>query len=150
MGIDWIELSRAAPYAGVAIIFGLFIVWLLKIAIAWIEKRDTADDAREAAREKIRQAEQARQDQKDSGRDARFIQAIADHDGSWREFMGAERIRQAEGMTLLTRELERVAALVSITNTLVMKHDEWERTLYEAAKARRSGDTGPLGQAKTG
>ena len=66
MGIDWIELSRAAPYAGVAIIFGLFIVWLLKIAIAWIEKRDTADDAREAAREKIRQAEQARQDQKDS------------------------------------------------------------------------------------
>jgi flagellar biosynthesis/type III secretory pathway M-ring protein FliF/YscJ len=137
MTIDWVKLGEILPAAVLAIIFAVFAIILLMLMARYLKQLQDAQDAR-----------QERQDKKDSARDEKFIAALADRDREWRDYMGADRVRQVEALTNLAKEVERTAALVSINNTLIVKHDEWERGHYEAAKLRRTGDTGPLGETK--
>lgn len=159
MQIDWVELSRVVPYGGVAILLAIFMAWMLDRQDKKDEKLERQRTEREAARDAARAAEQARQDAKEAARDTRFLDAMAERDArftrafgdlarDWQEAVAVDRARQVENGTLIARELERVAALVSITNTLVERHDQWERAVFESG--RRRGDTGPLAERKAG
>lgn len=158
MAVDWVELSRVIPYGGVALLLIIVVVYLLDRQDKKDHKLEELRTAREAARDAARAADQKRQDEKDAARDARFINAMAERDTrftkafgdmarDWQEAALRDRERQVETGTQVARELERVAALVSITNTLIERHDQWERAVFESG--RRRGDTGPLGEKKS-
>lgn len=159
MQIDWVELSRVIPYAGVAILVIAVVVYLLDRQ----DKRDKALEVERSKREKERelaqQASQERQDRKDAERDERFLAAMAERDTRfqraysdmaehWQEVIVQDRMKQTETATVIGRELERLSALVSLTNVLLERHDQWERAVWDSSRARRSGDTGPLGEKK--
>lgn len=148
MQIDWIELSRAVPYAGIAIIFAVFVLVLQEKQDKKDREREQRDDAREAARTLARRTEQERQDAKDISRDERFIKAFSDLARDWQETLGNYTSQQSQGMALISRELERIGNVGMLTNALVKEHDTWERAVFEAG--RRRGDTGPLGERKAG
>ncbi len=145
MGIDWVQLSRVVPEGAIAIMFAAFVIIMLNRADKQESDREASATARETMRAQWRAADQERQDKKDAERDARFLAALAERDGDWRDYMGVERTRQSEGVALMAKELEHVATLTALNNTLIKEHDTWERAQAEAFKSRRSGDTGPLG-----
>lgn len=60
-------------------------------------------------------------------RDKQFLDAISERDKEWREYMGIDRVRQAEGLARLTHEITLLAQLVSTGNQLLTTHDKWER-----------------------
>lgn len=125
--IDWVELSKAVPYAAIAIVFGLFMLKVLEL----IGKQ------RDAAAE--------RQDTVDARRDTQFIEAIGKRDLEWRDFMTQQQLLRGEQWMAVVVELKQLTAIVTLSADLLRSHDSWERGLLSALHQRRTGD-GPQSQ----
>lgn len=145
MQIDWIELSRAVPYGGIAIIFAVFVVILNERQDRKDKEREARDDARETVRIAQRKMDQERQDRKDYERDERFIKAFADLAHDWQQALATYAVRSAESIATVARQLDHIADMAMQITTMLEKHDTWERAIWEA---RRRGDTGPLSEKK--
>lgn len=115
-GIDWAALSGLAPEVLLVLIFCVFVIYSLRLLIAWLDKRDQIQSDKEARR------------------DQTFLSAIAEQNKEWREFMNTERKRQAEGIANLTHEISNLAQLVTSTNSIVLQHDAWERANMDQRK----------------
>lgn len=101
-GIDWAALSRLIPEA---------LMVVIVLGYLWQAGK--------------------RQDAKDERRDSMFINAMANRDKEWREFMNVERKRQSESTASLAHEIGALASIVSATNSLLVQHDAWERLRLE-------------------
>lgn len=123
MTIDWIELSRAIPYAGIAVVFAVFVLLLL-------ERQDKTS----VERQKLADA-------KDATRDAVFLAGINKQADDWRVYLREERDLDREarnqGQARLGEEIKGIALAVSATHALISQHDIWERTFVEHASAAR-------------
>lgn len=153
MNIDWIELSRAVPYAGIAIVFAVFVYIMAKLMFEQAEKWAKAAQAERERQDKKDLAAMDRQDQKDRERDERYLAAIKEQNDrsllshqkqqdAWREFVANEAKLAGEQRALMIRELERVAQGQQLTHSLLREHDTWERAFAESAKQRRASDRG--------
>lgn len=120
--IDWVELSRAVPYAGTAIIFGIFMVLIL---------RESAKQHKEEAQ---------LQDKKDERRDNNFLLAIERRDQDWRDFLAAQTTARGEQWSAVVGELKGLTAIVTLSAGLLRDHDSWERGLLSTLQMRRIGD----------
>lgn len=132
-GIDWVELSRAIPYAGVAIIFGLFMVSVLRIIGA---QRD-ADAKRQDAKDE-RLAKQ--QVDRDKQRDSEFLASIERMTKDWRDFLVNQQAIRGEQWAGVAVELKQLTAMVILTSNMLREHDSWERGMLSVMRGRRRDD----------
>ncbi|MCC6192041.1 MAG: hypothetical protein IT318_23680 [Anaerolineales bacterium] len=143
MQIDWAKLGEILPAAVLAIIFAIFAIILLLLMAHYLKQLQDAQTSREAAREIARQADldrHARQDREREElllqvldeRDKRSVTAFADLAATWQKGVVDDHARLVEVGSLHTRELERLSALVMMTNTILKEHDVWERAWFEA------------------
>lgn len=133
MVIDWVELSKAVPYAAIAIVFGLFMVKVLQLVgdqRSADDKRQDEKDERLAERMAVRERE----------RDAQYLAAIERRDIDWRDFLAQQQILRGEQWTAVVTELKGLTAVVTHSVDLLRAHDSWERGLMSALQQRRSGE----------
>lgn len=120
MQIDWVALTTAIPYAGIAIIFGIFMLRLIQLNNEASEKR------------------QERQDKKDAERDTKFLDAIDKHANQWQTFLREEReldrASRSEERVQVAADLKSIVQAIGIVQSLVSQHDLAERAFWEYAK----------------
>lgn len=130
--IDWIELARAIPYAGTAVIFGLFMVLILRQngqQRAEVARLQDEKDERLAAS----WAEQERE------RDRIFTEAMERRDKDWRDFLQAQQQARGEQWSAVVQELKHLSALTIHSTDLLREHDAWERGLLITMQQRALG-----------
>lgn len=132
-GIDWVELSRAVPYAGVAIIFGLFQIAILRLVGQQRKDERTAQDAKDERQEE-RRAERNKE------RDKAFTEAIERLSQGWRDFLAQQQETRTLQWAGVLAELRQLTAVVTLSADLLRAHDAWERGMLGALQLRRTSD----------
>lgn len=149
MPIDWVKLSEAIPYAGVAIIFGLFMVTILKQNSDARQRVQDKQDAKDERRDKLYLDAAAL-------RNSEFISSIERRDANWRDFMALQQTQRTESWSVVSVKLGDLASLivslstlVRDTNVLIAQHDNWERREL-AIRMPVKPATGPLTPQRRG
>jgi len=136
--IDWIELSKAVPYAAIAVVFGLFMLKVLEL----VGKQRDADAKRQDEKD---ERVMGRVRERERERDAQFIDAIKTQDQRWQDFLAQQQILRTKQWEQVIAELKQLTAVVMLSADLLRAHDAWERgllsSMYRRATDEPRGET---------